>query len=108
VSRRVLLVALVGAAWLPLLGGCYEDDGGARARAREMQALAPQSYRQAGGACDDAAECAQKAAGFAFAKRARLSDPDDCPAKGDADFIDGCQQYGDDVEAAIKTARQRF
>jgi hypothetical protein len=106
--RRDRLAASVWAACLPLLAGCYEDDGGAHARAREMRALAPQTYLQAGGACDDAAECGRKQAGFAYAKRAELTDPDDCPAKGDPDFIDGCQQYGDDIEAAIKAARKGF
>ena len=95
-------------ASLSFIAGCYEDDGGARARAAEMKVLAPQSYTQAGGACSDPGECARSEAGFAYAKRARLTDPDDCPVKGDEDFIDGCQQYGDDIEAAIKAARKGF
>lgn len=96
----------VAAALLPLLAGCLEDDGGAHARAVEMRRLALMSYRQAGGACDETAECARKEAGFDYAKRAQLTDPDDCPAKADPDFVDGCQQYGDNIEAAIQAARK--
>ena len=88
-----------------LLAACGGDDGGAHARVLEMKVLAPLSFRQAGGVCDDADECARKEAGFAYAKRAQLTDPDDCPAR-DEDFTDGCQQYGDDIEAAMKAARK--
>src|SRR5580700_11148391 len=82
---RVLVAALLG---LGFLTACYEDDGGSRARAAEMKVLARQSFAQAGGNCSDPAECVQKQAGFAYAKRALIADPDDCPAKGDEDFID--------------------
>ena len=102
-SIRFLAIAVLGA-----LTACYEDDGGAHGRAAAMKALASKSYRQDGGGCDDAGECARKEAGFAFAKRALRTDPDDCPANGEPDFIDGCQRYGDDIEAAIKAARKHF
>lgn len=91
-----------------LLAACYVDDGGARARAAEMRTLAGQSFTQAGGRCDDPEDCAQREAGFAYAKRAQLTDPDDCRAKGGEDFINGCQQYGDAIEAAMKAARRGF
>jgi len=90
-----------------LLSGCGQvDDGGAKARAAEMRVLSQQSFRQAGGNCDDADECARKEAGFAFAKRAALTDPDDCAHKGDDAFVDGCEQYGYAIDAAVKAARK--
>jgi len=98
----------VGLCFLSQLSACYEDDGGAHARALEMRVLARQSFAQAGGRCGDPAECAQKEAGFAYAKRALIADPDDCPSKGDEDFIDGCQQYGYAIDAAVKAARKDF
>jgi len=93
---------------LLLLSACYEDDGGARARAVAMKVVAGQSFAETGARCGDPAECAQKQAGFAYAKRALIADPDDCPAKGDEDFIDGCQQYGYAIDAATKTDRKGF
>ena len=99
--------------WLGLAGGALAlaacgqvDDGGAAARAAEMRVLAGQSFRQAGGTCDDADECARKAAGFAYAKRAQLADADDCAHKGDDAFVDGCEQYGYAIDAAVKAARK--
>jgi hypothetical protein len=90
------------------LCACYEDDGGSHARAAEMKLLGRQSFAEAGGRCDDPDECARRQAGFAYARRALVADPDDCPAKGDEDFIDGCQQYGYAIETAVKAARKGF
>jgi hypothetical protein len=88
------------------LSACYEDDGGFNARAAAMKVLARQSFEEAGGRCGDLDECAQREAGFAYAKRAQIADPDDCPTKGDGDFIDGCQQYGHAIDAAVTAARK--
>jgi len=99
---RALLATCLWLGALCPLSACYQDDGGARVRALEMQRLAHESFAQAGGRCDDPTECAQKEAGFAYAKRARIADPDDCPRKGDEDFIDGCQQYGYAIDAALR------
>jgi hypothetical protein len=102
-NRRTLGLGLAG---LALVAACGQvDDGGAKARAAEMRALAGQSFRQAGGTCDDADECARKEAGFAYAKRAALTDADDCAHKGDDAFVDGCEQYGYAIDAAVKEAR---
>jgi hypothetical protein len=45
--------------------------------------------------CDD---CARQEAGFAFARRKRMIDPDRCP-RDDEDFREGCRAYGERIEA---------
>jgi hypothetical protein len=42
--------------------------------------------------------CARQEAGFAFARRERMIDPDRCPSR-DADFGEGCRAYGERIEA---------
>jgi len=90
-------------ALLCLVGACEVDDGGARARAVAMKLLARETFAQAAapGRClhDD---CARQQAGFAYAVRARVIDPDDC--KGDEDFVEGCRQYGEDLDRAVDKA----
>jgi hypothetical protein len=47
----------------------------------------------------DCGDCARQEAGFAFARQARMIDPDRCPP-GDEDFREGCRAYGERIEAA--------
>jgi hypothetical protein len=78
-----------------------------RLRGVAMGELAGMSFAAAAepGACDE--NCAAKQAGFAFAKQAALVRPNDCGGKGDEDFVEGCRQYGEYIEAAIETALSR-
>jgi hypothetical protein len=102
-AKALRLAAIL---WLaPLVAGCFQDDGGYRARAAEMRALSNATFKQVGGSCEDPAACAQDEAGFAYAKRAKIANPDDCP-KASEDFNDGCQKYGDAVQAAVEKARR--
>jgi hypothetical protein len=101
--RSTGLSAAAASACLSLLCACEADDGGAQARAREMKVLAGETFSQAAepGRClhDD---CARQQAGFAYAIRERVIDPDDC--KGDEDFVEGCRQYGEDLDRAVDKA----
>ncbi|MFI4933026.1 MAG: hypothetical protein ACHP7N_00240 [Caulobacterales bacterium] len=95
-------------AFLALLAACFQDDGGVRARAVAMKTLSPMSFAQAAepGRCLKE-DCGHQKAGFAFAKRARLTDPDDCYHMGDEDFVEGCRQYGEDIDSLVKKALER-
>ena len=104
-AKRCAIV--FGALALAGIGGCFQDDGGARVAKTKIHDLTTKSFVQAGGSCDDADECSRREAGFEYAKHHRLADPDDCLAmKGDDDFLDGCETYGDDIEAAVQAARK--
>lgn len=46
----------------------------------------------------DCGDCARQEAGFAYAQRRRLHNPDGCP-RDDGDFQEGCRAYGEHVEA---------
>jgi len=88
-ARIIACVALV-----VVCASCYEDDGGAHQNALKAKSLAKKSFKEAGGVCADTVECADRAAGFEYAKRLQMTDPDDCLRKGNEDFVDGCQFYG--------------
>ncbi len=97
-----------------VLAGCGQYHRANDARAEEIRKLSHETYAQAARAddpddpddpdrCSDVS-CAREEAGFAYAKRNRVENPDNCAGKGDDDFVRGCRQYGEDVEAAY----QRF
>lgn len=46
----------------------------------------------------DCGDCARQEAGFAFARRRRIDDPDRCPS-ADEDFREGCRAWGERLEA---------
>jgi hypothetical protein len=46
----------------------------------------------------DCGDCARQEAGFAFARRQPMIDPDRCP-RDDEDFREGCRAYGERIEA---------
>jgi len=104
-SLNAVAIAIGAVAVLSLADGCEYHDGGARARAAAMRVLSKENFAQAAeaGRCAQD-ECASQEAGFAYAKRARLIDPDDCYHKGDEEFVEGCRQYGEDLDAAVARA----
>jgi hypothetical protein len=89
---------------LILGASCSRWDRANQARAEEIKKLSKQTFKQAAedGRCDHD-DCSRQEAGFAFAKKNSLGNPDECYGKGDkADegFMEGCRQYGENIEAA--------
>jgi hypothetical protein len=70
-----------------------------------MRALSHETFAQAAepGRCAEGG-CERQEAGFAYAVRVQMIDPDDCYHKGDEDFVEGCRQYGEDLDAAVEKA----
>jgi hypothetical protein len=88
---------------LLLLACCSRYDRAYQARANEVRKLAQETFEQAAeqDRCLNVS-CVRQEAGFAYAKRNRLENPDGCLGKGDQDFMEGCRQYGEDIEEAFQ------
>ncbi len=94
-----------------LFAGCGRYDRANQARDEQIRKLSHETYAQAAQAddpndpdrCSDVS-CAREEAGFAYAKKNGVTNPEACRGKGDGGFVEGCRQYGQDVEAAY----QRF
>lgn len=86
-----------------LLAGCSRFDRANAARAEEIRKLSQETFAQAAehDRCSNAS-CARQEAGFAYAKRNRVENPDGCAGKGDEDFVEGCRQYGEDIDEAYR------
>jgi hypothetical protein len=99
-ASRALKICIV-LSCLVLEASCSPFDRANQARAEEIKRLAKQTFEQAAedGRCDHD-DCSRQEAGFAFAKKNRLGNPDECDGKGDRDFVEGCRQYGENIEAA--------
>jgi hypothetical protein len=85
------------------LASCSRFDRANQARADEIKKLSKQTFKQAAefGRCDHD-ECSRQEAGFAYAKKNGIANPDGCYGKGDEDFVEGCRQYGEDIDAAYR------
>jgi hypothetical protein len=88
-----------------LFVGCSRFDRANEARAAEINKLQHETFAQAAkdDRCADVS-CARQEAGFAYAKTNNVANPDGCLGKGDEGFVEGCRQYGEDIEHAY----QRF
>ena len=88
---------------LALLASCGPYDRAEQARAAEIEKLQRQTFAQA--ADEDRCagiSCAGQEAGFAYAKAHDVENPDACSGRGNADFVEGCRQYGQDIEEAYQ------
>ena len=95
-----------------LLASCGPYYRAHQARAAEIHKLQHETFAEA--AKEDAppgeedpcanVSCAPQEAGFAYAKKNNMANPDGCLGKGDAAFVEGCRTYGEDIEQAY----QRF
>ena len=89
---------------LLLLVGCGRT-GTDRAAADEITTLSHETFAQAAepGRCKSV-DCDRQELGFAYAKKNKMVRPDDCEmalaGKADEDFVEGCRQYGEDIESA--------
>lgn len=87
-----------------VLSGCGRFHRANEARAEAIRKLSHETFAQAAQAADpdrcSAESCARQEPGFAYAKRNHVENPDNCVGKGDDDFVEGCRQYGEDIEAA--------
>ena len=88
-----------------LLASCGPYYRAYQARAAEINKLQHETFAEAAehDRCADVS-CARQEAGFAYAKKNNIANPDGCLGKGDEDFVEGCRQYGEDIEQAY----QRF
>jgi hypothetical protein len=86
-----------------LLASCGGYDRAYQARAAEINKLQHETFAQAaeGNRCANVS-CAGQEAGFAYAKKNNMSNPDGCLGKGDEDFVEGCRQYGENIEQAYQ------
>ena len=86
-----------------LIGVCSRFDRANQARAEEIKTLSHQTFKQAAefGRCDHE-DCSRQEAGFAYAKKDGLANPDGCYGKGDEGFVEGCRQYGEDIDVAYR------
>jgi hypothetical protein len=96
-TTRIVFIGLM------LFAACSRFDRADQARAEEIKKLSNQTFAQAAefGRCAHDG-CARQEAGFAYAKRNGLANPDGCYGKGDEDFVEGCRQYGEDIDAAYR------
>ncbi len=97
--------ACVIIAGFVLLASCGRYQRAEQARAAEIDKLQQQTFAQA--AEEDrcaGVSCARQEAGFAYAKKNHMANPDWCLGKGDEGFVEGCRQYGEDIQEAY----QRF
>ena len=99
------LTTCIVVSGLILLASCARYDRANQARAEEIEKLSTQTFRQAAepDRCDRD-DCSRQEAGFAYAKKNGVTNADGCRDKGDGGFVEGCRQYGEDIEAAY----QRF
>jgi hypothetical protein len=102
--RVGLNVAAVPIALLVTAACGGPTDRADRAASAAAAKLSNETFAQAAepGRCADG--CGEQERGFAFAKTHALRQPDNCNGKGDEDFVEGCRQYGEDIEEAYKTA----
>ncbi len=95
---RGVRLAVCGIA---VLASCSRFDRANQAAADEIQKLSHETFAQAAGhdrcIADD---CSRQEAGFAYAKKNHVREADDCLGKGDGDFVEGCRQYGENVNDA--------
>ncbi len=99
-APRALTTCIV-LSGLILSASCSRFDRANQAREAEIRTLSTQTFRQASesGRCDHD-DCSRQEAGFAYARKNGMTNPDGCYGKGDKDFVEGCRQYGEDIEAA--------
>jgi len=88
---------------IAVFAGCSRFDRANEARAEEIRKLSHETFAQAAehDRCSNVS-CARQEAGFAYAKRNHVENPDGCVGKGDEDFVEGCRQYGEDVDEAYR------
>jgi hypothetical protein len=88
-------------AGMVLLASCGPYDRANQARAAEIDKLQHETFAQAAepDRCADDS-CVRQEAGFAYAKKNNMANPAGCSGKGDDGFVEGCRQYGQDIEQA--------
>ena len=101
-KRRFVVVLVTGVVQL---ASCGRYDRAIQARDAEIARLQHETFAQvlARDTEDDRCAhgaCVRQEAGFAYAKANRITNPDACFRKGDDAFVEGCQQYAEDVEKA--------
>lgn len=83
------------------LASCSRFDRANQAAADEIKKLSHETFSQAAGPdrcrVDD---CSRQEAGFAYAKDHHLTEPSSCWGKGEGDFVEGCRQYGENINEA--------
>ena len=86
-----------------VLAGCSRFDRANDARAQEVEKLSHETFAQAAESnrCANIS-CAPQEAGFAYAKKNRVQNPEGCLGKGDEDFVEGCRQYGENIDEAYR------
>ena len=99
--RRTGLLALLA------LAACSPTGRAERVGAAETRKLAQETFAQAAEPGRCAEGCARQEAGFAYAKAKALTQADDCLGAGDEDFVEGCRQYGEDIDDAYRRALYR-
>ena len=101
------LLAVLSLTLLPMVGCSSPTHRAERAATAEADKLSQETFAQAAepGRCADG--CEEQERGFAFAKTNALRQPDSCLGKGDEDFVEGCRQYGEDIEQAYEAAYDR-
>jgi len=102
--RRTGALAL---AALLALTACNPTGRAERAAAAETRKLAHETFAQAAEPGRCAEGCARQEAGFAHARAKALIQADDCIGAGDEDFVEGCRQYGEDIDDAYRRALYR-
>ncbi len=97
----LIVVSMLDERVYPFSGptGPTPDERLAAAVEREMTG---KSFRQID-PDHDCGDCARQEAGFAYARRERMRNPDGCP-QDDEDFQEGCRAYGEQVEAVEERA----
>ena len=100
--RRLCSTACLALLVLLSSAACSRFDRANRMRDAEIERLSHETFAQASehGRCLEG--CERQEAGFAYAKKTALLRPDDCLGKGDEDFVEGCRQYGEDIEEAYR------
>jgi hypothetical protein len=84
------------------LTACGPIERADRARAAEQARLAQETFAEAAEPGRCAGDCGPQEAGFAYAKAHAVTRVDDCLGKGDEDFVEGCRQYGEDLDEAYE------
>jgi len=100
--RRLCSTACLALLVLLSSAACSRFDRANRMRDGEIERLSHETFAQASehGRCLEG--CGRQEAGFAYAKKTALLRPDDCLGRGDEDFVEGCRQYGEDIEEAYR------
>jgi len=91
----------VALALFAVVAGC--GNRAEMARETEIRLLAHQNFAQAAEPGRCVGGCAAQEAGFAYAKAHAMTQDNDCVGKGDEDFLEGCRQYGEDIQEAYES-----